>query len=65
MKSVYLPVQKLRSTLTKFLVVQSMSNFKVKVTRSKLQYHVNGLVTSKTHMCKMESPILLESYGQG
>ena len=44
----------------------SRSNFKVKVIKSRLWYHVKGLVTIKEYKCELWKPDLLwfESYGQ-
>ena len=53
MKALSLLLTKLWPMLKFF---QSRSNFKVKVTRSKLWYHVKGLVTKNTHV-QYESPI--------
>ena len=53
MKALSLLVRKLWSRLKFF---KSRSNFKVKVTRSILWYHVKGLVTRNTHV-QYESPI--------
>ena len=53
MKALSLLVRKLWPRLKFF---KSRSNFKVKVTRSLLCYHVKGLVTRNTHV-QYESPI--------
>jgi hypothetical protein len=42
------------------MFLKSMSNFKVKVMRSKLKYKSKGLVTRNIHM-KNESPITYHS----
>ena len=53
MKALSLVVRKLWQRLKFF---KSRSNFKVKVTRSKLWYRVKGLVTRNMHV-QYESPI--------
>ena len=53
MKALSLVVRKLWPRLKFF---KSRSNFKVKVMRSKLWFHVKGLVTRNTHV-QYESPI--------
>ena len=53
MKAISLLVRKLWPRLKFF---KSRSNFKVKVMRSKIMYHVQGLITRNTHV-QYESPI--------